>query len=62
MSPKNPFPAEAMLLISALIWGTAFSAQRIGNEFMEPFTFNGLRFGLGSITLISVLWWRHKKR
>ncbi|MBE9525224.1 MAG: DMT family transporter [Chloroflexi bacterium] len=57
---KN-FRSEAMLLLTALIWGFAFVAQRVGMEHMGPFTFNGLRFALGSLTLIPVLWWRHKK-
>ena len=39
----------------------AFAAQRVGMEHMAPFTFNGLRFALECLTLIPVLWWRHKK-
>jgi len=47
-------------LITALIWGLAFAAQRIGMAFMGPFTFNGLRFTLGSFSLLPVLWWWQK--
>lgn len=44
--------ANILLLISAIIWGFAFVAQRAGMEFIGPFTFNGFRFALGSISLI----------
>ena len=40
------------LLLSAVIWGFAFVAQRAGMEFVGPFTFNGLRFALGGLVLI----------
>lgn len=59
-APKN-YKSEAMLLLTALIWGLAFVAQRVGMEHMGPFTFNGLRFALGGFSLMPVLWWRHKK-
>jgi drug/metabolite transporter (DMT)-like permease len=37
------------------VWGFAFVAQRAGMEFLGPFTFNGLRFLLGSLFLIPFL-------
>ena len=40
------------LFITALVWGCAFVAQRIGAEFMGPFAFNGLRFWFGALTLL----------
>lgn len=40
------------LLLSAIIWGFAFVAQRAGMEFVGPFTFNGIRFALGGLVLI----------
>ncbi len=40
------------LLLSAVIWGFAFVAQRAGMEFVGPFTFNGIRFALGGLVLI----------
>jgi drug/metabolite transporter (DMT)-like permease len=42
---------ELLLLLAALIWGFAFTAQRVGMEYMGPFLFNGIRFGLGGIAL-----------
>lgn len=29
-----------MLLLTAFIWGTAFVAQSVGMDYLEPFTFN----------------------
>ncbi len=47
--------ANGLLLIAAIIWGMAFAAQRVGMEYMEPFTFNGIRFALGSLSLIPLI-------
>ncbi|HNS18168.1 MAG TPA: DMT family transporter [Bacteroidales bacterium] len=43
--------SELLLLLAALIWGFAFTAQRVGMEYMGPFLFNGIRFGLGALVL-----------
>lgn len=44
--------ADAMLLLTALLWGAAFVAQRVGMNSVGPFTFNGVRFLLGAIALL----------
>ena len=41
-----------LLIITALIWGTAFVAQSVGMEYVEPITFNGIRCTVGGIALI----------
>ena len=46
------YKSDAMLLITAVIWGSAFVAQRVGMEYIEPFTFNGVRFALGCLALV----------
>ena len=46
---------EALLLLTAIIWGLAFVAQRAGMESISPFVFNGIRFLLGSISLLPVI-------
>lgn len=43
---------DLLLLLTALIWGFAFVAQRAGMDFMGPFTYNALRFALGSLSLL----------
>jgi drug/metabolite transporter (DMT)-like permease len=45
----------SLLLLTAIIWGFGFVAQRAGMDHVGPFTFNGVRFALGSITLIPLL-------
>ena len=43
---------DALLLLTAIIWGSAFVAQRVGMDYVGPFTFNGIRFALGSLVLM----------
>lgn len=43
------------LLITALIWGTAFVAQSEGGKEIGPFSFNGIRSMIGGIVLIPVI-------
>lgn len=50
--------ADGLLLVTAGIWGFAFVAQRVGMEYVGPFTFNGVRFALGSLSLVPLLFWR----
>ncbi|MEJ5357413.1 MAG: DMT family transporter [Desulfobacterales bacterium] len=47
--------ADFLLLLTAAIWGFGFVAQRMGMDHVGPFTYNGVRFGLGSLTLIPLL-------
>lgn len=49
--------SNMMLLMAAAIWGLGFVAQRLGMDHMGPFTFNGLRFLLGAVSLLPLLWW-----
>ena len=44
-----------LLLITAAIWGFAFVAQRIGAQYVGSYTFNGVRFALGSLSLVPLL-------
>jgi drug/metabolite transporter (DMT)-like permease len=44
-----------MLFLTALIWGVSFVAQKAGMEYIGPFTFNGIRFLVGSIVLIPLI-------
>lgn len=43
--------SDSLLLLTALIWGTAFVFQKTGMEHLGPFSFNGIRFVLGSLAL-----------
>ena len=53
--------ADLLLLLTAAIWGFAFVAQRLGNVYMGPFTFNAIRFSLGAISLLPLLFWQKKQ-
>nr|WP_320145695.1 DMT family transporter [uncultured Anaeromusa sp.] len=54
--------ANVALLVTASIWGLAFVAQRVGMEYLEPFTFNGIRFLLGALSLLPILWWQQHRK
>ncbi|MFW5842649.1 MAG: DMT family transporter [Spirochaetota bacterium] len=43
---------DGLLLLTSAIWGFAFVAQRAGMETIGPFTYNGVRFLLGTVTLL----------
>ncbi len=40
------------LWVTALIWGTAFVAQKSGLDYLGPFTFNGVRSFIGGLALL----------
>lgn len=44
-----------LLLLTAFIWGSAFVAQKAGMDYIEPFTFNGIRCLIGAVVLIPVI-------
>lgn len=44
-----------MLMTTALIWGTAFVAQKSGMDLVSPVAFNGIRTLVGAIALIPVI-------
>jgi len=52
---KGTLKANGLLLLTALIWGFAFVAQRTGMRDIGPFAFNGIRFALGALCLLPFL-------
>lgn len=46
------FKSDFVLLLTASIWGMAFVAQRMGMDHVGPYTFNGIRFALGGLSLL----------
>lgn len=50
------FKNNGMLVLTALIWGSAFVAQSVGMDYIGPFTFNSIRCFLGGIVLLPVIW------
>lgn len=49
------FKSNILLLLTAVIWGFAFVALRVGMNYLEPFTFNAIRFALGSLSLLPII-------
>lgn len=49
---KSVYRSDSLLLITAVIWGSAFVAQRVGMSYVGPLTFNGVRFALGALILL----------
>ena len=52
---KTKIKSTILLFLTAMIWGFAFVAQKVGAEFVGAFTFNGIRFMLGTVSLIPVI-------
>lgn len=51
---KNRVLGSILMLVAALIWGSAFVAQTVGMESIGPFTFTGIRISLGALALLPV--------
>ena len=50
------FRADILLLLTAIIWGFAFVAQRSSVTVIGPFAYNAARFALGALALAPLLW------
>lgn len=50
------YKGQIALLAAAIIWGSAFIFQKMGMDHVGPFTFGVLRFVLGSLALLPVIW------
>ena len=58
---KEKIRNSILLLLTAVIWGTAFVAQSVGMDYIGPFTFNAARFLIGGTVLIPLIVYRSKK-
>lgn len=59
---KTTLHTNALLLLVALIWGSAFVAQRLGMDNIGPLLFSGLRFILGALVVLPFLLYRRYTR
>jgi drug/metabolite transporter (DMT)-like permease len=57
---RTALRADALLLTAAAVWGGAFVVQRMATQNVGPLTFNGLRFGLGAVALLPVMYGRRE--
>lgn len=54
--------SNLLLLMTAIIWGSAFIAQSKGADVIGPFTFNTVRYALAVVTLLPVIYIFSRKR
>ncbi len=57
---SSKFRSDLILLAAAMIWGFAFTAQRAGMEYIGPYTFNAVRFGLGALVMVPFILTRNR--
>ena len=60
VQPMTRLKANALLLLAALIWGSAFVGQSLGMATVGPLSFTALRFALGAAVVAPLAWleWR----
>ena len=54
--------SNILLLFTALIWGSSFVAQKSGMDYIEPFTFIGIRMVIGGLVLIPFILLMDRKK
>lgn len=52
--------ASGLLLLTSVIWGSAFVGQALGMDSIGPLAFTGIRFLLGTLVVLPLAWreWR----
>jgi drug/metabolite transporter (DMT)-like permease len=58
---KQIIKADFLLLLTAAIWGFAFVAQRVGMDYVGPYTYNAVRFAIGSASLLPLIYFLGRK-
>jgi drug/metabolite transporter (DMT)-like permease len=63
-APLSRVSANLLLMLVAVIWGSAFVAQSRGMAHVGPMTFTGVRFLIGVLVVSPLMWleWRHLGR
>ena len=57
MSIKSDLRADAILLVTAFIWGLAFVFQKEGMEDVGPILFSFGRFVIGALSILLIWYW-----
>ncbi|MBN2655640.1 MAG: DMT family transporter [Spirochaetales bacterium] len=60
---KKTLRSDLLLILTSAIWGFAFVAQLVGMDHIGPYLYNGIRFALGSLSLIPLIFFfgKYKK-
>ncbi len=59
---KSKIVTITLLFLTAMIWGFAFVAQFFGADEVGPFAMNGLRFPLGTLSLLPIIFIFERKK
>jgi drug/metabolite transporter (DMT)-like permease len=59
---KKTLRSDLMLILTSAIWGFAFVAQLKGMEYIGPYLYNGIRFALGSLSLLPLIYFLNKRK
>lgn len=49
-----------LLLAAALLWGGTLSAQRISTQFLGAFSFMGVRYLAGFLSMLPIVYWEQR--
>ena len=52
---------SGLLLITSLVWGLGFIAQKLGMDHMQPFMFTGIRNYMGALALLPIIYFTGKR-
>ena len=52
---RQALRADLLMLLTAMIWGSSFVAQRLGMDAIGPFLYTGLRFALATVVLLPLV-------
>jgi drug/metabolite transporter (DMT)-like permease len=55
MNRRPHLKGDILLLITAMIWGSAFVAQKAGMDHIGPFMYTGIRFAIGALFLTPIM-------
>lgn len=58
---SDRFKGNTALLLTAVVWGTGFIAQKLGNEVMPPMAFNAIRQLMAAVVLCPIMLFGLKK-
>lgn len=59
---KTKLQGTLLLLLATVIWGSAFVAQRVGMDSVEPFTFQAIRCAMAAVGLLPFIWIFDRKK
>ena len=61
MKMSKKMRANLLLLLTAIIWGSAFVAQDVAADVIEPLTFNAIRMALAALAMLPSVWLMDRK-